>query len=62
MPALELPAPSGQRFPTEGGSRGLIWDPRYLRPAPKLEGWTQRKEKARKRLYGMTPPVSSARL
>lgn len=34
-PALESPAPSGQQFPTEGGSRGLIWDPRSLRPCSK---------------------------
>lgn len=32
VPAMELPAPDGQQFPTEGGSRGLIWDPWYPRP------------------------------
>nr|XP_035963407.1 E3 ubiquitin-protein ligase RNF220 isoform X3 [Halichoerus grypus] len=36
--ALELPAPNGQHFPTEGGSRGLIWDPRCLRPSSKTSG------------------------
>lgn len=35
VPALELPAPNGPKFPTEGGSRGLGWDPRCPRPCSK---------------------------
>lgn len=38
MPGPGVPAPNGQHIPTEGGSRGLIWDPRCPRPGSEASG------------------------
>lgn len=68
LPGPGVPAPNGQHFPTEGGSRGLIWDPRCPRPgglgARPVGAWPGKEKptwRERSALLGMPSRLHSLR-